>query len=458
MQCSKHRVAVTFYSTSVDPLAKPNPDAPLPKVFSERARQRDRTLLAEDSNTLFRAFRERRLFHEPPGAFRKFSDWFSNRSMGQLLGTIGAVLLGIVLILLAGIFGAILVAFLLSIGAVKARRRKITGGSMPMRIEHVFSRSGLRLEPAIDLYMTGATGRDVAEAIYLEYRERTRWTRFVIGTITSLPLFFIWLGMVLSTEFDGGAAVAVSVLMGTIATFVWMMVRLAFASGIKRAHRLLYHTVIKSWDQRTDTGRASMRDFEQAVIAMLLLGVGSIPGLLGCIGIGIFLQEIMKQSVAIAWNLGAAFWLATYCVIAEIAYRRMLPKNIALVESVWPEADFAYQNFMSSIVFEDPDGARWAEWRYRQLNPGLYAMQATAPQAPRVPVGAAPADASPSIPPGEPGVGFAPPPGAFVPQTPLVAAMQPSMPDPAIPLPPRVPPPPMPPPPVVRSELPPPID
>lgn len=422
-------------------MAKPNPDAPLPKVFSDRARQCDRTLLAEDTNALFLAFRERRSFHAPPGAFRKLADWFSNRSMGQLLGTIGAVLLAIVLIIAAGVFGAVLVAFLLSLGAVKARRRKIAGGSMPMRIEHVFSRSGLRLEPAIDLYMTGATGREIAEAIYLEYRERTRRTRFLLGTIVSLPLLLVWLGMVLSTDFEGGAAVAVSVLMGTITAFVWMLVRLAFASGIKRAHRFMYHTVLKSWDQRTDTGKAMLRDFEQAVVALLLLGVGSIPGLLGCLGIGLFLQEILKLGPSIAWNLGAAFWLATYCLIAEVAYRRMLPKNIALVESIWPEADFAYQNFMSSIVFEDPDGARWAEWRYRQLVPGVSALQAGAPQAPRLPAVPAPAAT-----PGNVAAAQGPP------------TMQPSMPDPAIPLPPRMPPPPMPPPPVVRSDPPPPID
>ncbi len=147
-------------------------------VFPARLRKRDPLLAAEDTNPLFYAFQVLRREH-------KRSRWellaFFGRS--YLWSAVILVLIILPIFLFRQYGELIIIIFLMLYSLFETIRKKWLPKiqepdpirSMPREIQFLVTPDGIKREPGLDLWMCGISGRDVAEAIYLESRESGKW-------------------------------------------------------------------------------------------------------------------------------------------------------------------------------------------------------------------------------------------------------------------------------------------
>ncbi|MEO8377477.1 MAG: hypothetical protein ABI579_07385, partial [Candidatus Sumerlaeota bacterium] len=69
-------------------------------------------------------------------------------------------------------------------------RRRIVTGKLPIWIDEVFSPEGINVQIATDLWLSGARGTDIIQAIYADTRERT-WRFWVFGAVIMNTIFLV---------------------------------------------------------------------------------------------------------------------------------------------------------------------------------------------------------------------------------------------------------------------------
>jgi hypothetical protein len=169
-----------------------------PPAFPEWLKRMFPTLRAEETNMLFQAFRERRL--------RTRGGWLKRRipsaSMRVAVGLViaaGVVVLGWwALSTMSRIKLMILLGPMMMIGGVldmlrRSQLNRPDRATMPMYLHEVFGVRTFASDAAIDVYMTGASARDVIEAIYLElYSQSWRTLIAIAGALFTAACFGIY--------------------------------------------------------------------------------------------------------------------------------------------------------------------------------------------------------------------------------------------------------------------------
>ncbi len=158
-------------------------------AFPKWVRRIDPLLEAEDTNHIYRAFREYR--------FAKAK----SKPLGEMLFTVSSLnpgwLGGLLLVLLVttllssfGCIGVVLVFLGLGYARLSSRANPRTIEKFPASVGEVFGTRGIHILAFKDLYMTGCGGGTILEAMYLERREGQHLVAPVVtGVVAALICF-----------------------------------------------------------------------------------------------------------------------------------------------------------------------------------------------------------------------------------------------------------------------------
>lgn len=324
-------------------------------AFDPRIRRQFPFLAAEDTNPLFQAFRERRLREKshPRRFTRRLAAWLQAATVLLLLAIIAVpfvLYLGSARIPL--LFPVLYVFFFLPMGAYLryvAQRRRVQGASLPMRVRDVYL-GGTWERAATDLYLAGATGRVVAEAMLLEdYEGLPRaaargsaalcavtigvmaWMAFRLGSIGVPPLLTM---------------TAVMILFHALSATV---VRSQVAGSLRMLENLT-----QSWNEQWSV-LPSSSELQSGLRMAILAGTY----LLLAAVVGIALVALLSphqdgSAFFLHWQHWWGWYSATYAILAIAGllwlFPQLEPVSAERLEQVLDRADQAFEQFMLDVV------------------------------------------------------------------------------------------------------------
>lgn len=224
---------------SLSALSRPAQSAPEvaePPIFPRWMRAVDPVLEAEHDNALFEAFRLRRRVYKP-----RLRDRLRNRATWLRWGGVAGALLAVAALVVATLWltqGAAIVLLVLFVAVASglAIRRPNRTTLMPRRLAEVFSRGGIAIFAARDIYLMGVGGQKLAEAMYMELRERqVRLVQIVtVVLLVGIP-FGSWVsGQVFGYPYSFIGLPGLAVLACSL-FFLWAIRRFLIAAGMETA-------------------------------------------------------------------------------------------------------------------------------------------------------------------------------------------------------------------------------
>ncbi len=332
-----------------------------PARFPAWQRRLDPTLAAEDANRLYNMFRIR----------RRDGPWSGLRTIVESLGVLVGILAAMIAVALVYRYVTPLVALMVFFVGLAAPAAWLLAGNLrsrrsalPRRLWSVFSIRGYEPEGAEQIWLAGATGREIIEAIYLEKREGdTSFYGFLsvliaalgAGWLASHPKWWPSLGMLIP---------AMLFLLYHLALFLYMWQGLM--TKTQKLDRL-----VSIWRGERRFLRALDRRFWALVaivpgIWFLQLSYYMLLWLVMCFNHGGLLSQWSIGSADDASRALAAALLMAVCAVILWFIRRALGEAIAVgMEDTLKRADHAFDRFMAGSAQLDVDGYRWADWRHR---------------------------------------------------------------------------------------------
>ncbi len=204
-------------------------------AFSELERRLDPSLAAADTNALFEAFRRRRKVHR-----RGLFDWRATvHSAKSLLDPSQGA--GSVVLVLAGMFVGIVVSqltgwsifFYVGLAAgwgagalLRSGRTEVvdTVIRLPNRLSGVLGVGRGKNRGETDIWMTGASGEDVMEALYLEGRESSLVATGILFGVLAVAATAVYYRVVMEFR-PGGVA-----LVGSMLFLAWRLTLASFVA------------------------------------------------------------------------------------------------------------------------------------------------------------------------------------------------------------------------------------
>jgi hypothetical protein len=332
----------------------------LPPRFGLLQRALDPTLAREDTSRLYNMFRARRRDH-PWGPWRTVA-----AAMAQVAGGVAAI--AVVLVLAAfspllTLLGVLMLALVAPVVWISTGRLRLRHAVIPRRLGSVYALRGHEPDGAREIWLAGATGREVVEALYLEKREGDAAFHFFV-TLVAACAFAGWLAS--TPEFHpsapmlGGAGIILSY---HLAAFLYMWGGLM--TKTQKIDRL-----VSIWHGERPILRALDRRFWMIaslvpLVWFLQLGYAAILGTILTMESGSIVDSWTIRSAGAA-HQAMAMALLMVAVSAVLWFvRRALGGAIeAGMEDTMKRADHAFDRFMAGTVPGDIDGYRWADWRH----------------------------------------------------------------------------------------------
>ncbi|MDK2971292.1 MAG: hypothetical protein PWP23_1047 [Candidatus Sumerlaeota bacterium] len=328
-------------------------------------RRLDPILAAEDSNALFMAFRLRRTEHA-----RSLRTLLRRRGsippmqIFMALGLVGAV---IVLFRLVSCCAIPIVAGLAALFARSFQRTRIVGGRLPARLSSVFSTSGYMEEAAIDLWLAGAKGREVLEAIYLERREASKFGATGIVLLLSVLGFGLYLYVAHPWHIGG------YVIFASLTCLVAQLVPFTLVSGISSVRTNSLEPRLAAWQAESawDAGlKAGLRRAGLAVLTIIatFLSIWVLTFVIVLL-VRTFSSPFKEvplpaflSGYAVEFTIALSF--GVIALVLKALQGTLRRRFLHRLERTLAEADYAFDRFMAAVVVGDPVGADWARWVY----------------------------------------------------------------------------------------------
>lgn len=332
------------------------------RAFPEWLRRLDPMLNAEDSNAVFEAFRRRRKVHARGRFLTSLKYSFAGASVQQLALYGVVIVASVVAFAFLGCCAIPIVAVALTIIGRSFQRGRVQKGVMPRRLEQVFSVSGFMETQAIDLWLSGATGRDVLEALYLERRERNWLATILVMVLLGMVAVGIYLYLAKPWHIVG-AMVVLSIVWITY-ELTWMLL----VGGMGTLHENVLKNRVVSWGSASlvaDTVLEILKRLGWIVVAFVVIGL--VGGLVAFVattiaahegGTGEYRDEFVAISILVV--------LALVLHFIRIPLRN---RYLAALLKLMDEGNYAFDRFMAGVVVDDPEGAAWANWRHNVRKP-----------------------------------------------------------------------------------------
>ncbi len=346
----------------------------LPPAFSIDERAALPLLAREDENPIFDAFRRRRRVHS-----RRFrlpmpnlgSTTYTARVARAVIGAVGALFIfgftfayGVLLIgaLLAAILAGIVAALATTLTAIVfmmagrlALRLKATRRRIPRWCSDVFSASGTQNDLVLDLWMTGAGGGRIMEAMFLDSMEgfrrhwRSEWISMILlGVVIIVVLHQMEL------------RVSALVFAASLAGMAWMARDVPWwgkANMVRARIRML----VTDWDIAAggnSAGRTAGRG--------ILLGLGYTA--LTFFGLILFVATLIGVGFTMNFLERAPWWplqpweffpiagsMAVVCfgIASRLLMPAMLRREQRLLLHEFTRADAAFDAYVRTILIKD---------------------------------------------------------------------------------------------------------
>lgn len=314
--------------------------------FPEWAIDLDPVLEKAHKNHLYMIFRERRRTY---GGLLKSHGPLDWRSQIRLIAHAALWALTIWGFTVSGPYGIFflavglpLIKFILPTGVQESRR-------LPYRVKDLYADEGWLKAGSIDLYLAGANGRDVAEAIHLEQW----WPRFVgftllyIATLVFIVLLFDDLALRHGAFWDGLIILSSGWLAwrGFPSAYVWF--------SRERAYREMRYRIAR-WRGELKWYLIPLREFAH------FFAWGMIGYVFIC-GAGLIMFAVLQQ--------GGIFGVSAMMLLASW----FLPgwadeKTSRYLQNMAHEcyrANLAFDLYMNERVIGDPLGRTWAIWKHQ---------------------------------------------------------------------------------------------
>ena len=358
-------------------------DKELAPVFSPFLRRLDPMLSAEDVNPIFLAFRLRREVH---GNQTFLSHWRRTLipSLGGIFFTV--VVVGLIFFesrVVVFPFNLLMVALVAGwVASLFASTKSNTGG-VPKFTSRIFgARTSSNKQILFDLYMVGATGRDFAEAIYLENRLKAMsvavWT--VIFGVGFQVIFCLILSHAFSKFTTPGLTVVFTLLL------IWQCFEIFDAAG--KGHRAQAVRMAKAQAtlEKTSLGLEPVSDiikkqffslFIQVPVAVLtFVGILLIAfaGAMVMSSLVEFLQDHRNTSPLCNYVLTHAVLLIYQCLVATALLLRTLTRRFfdarmeRKLRNDFAETSDLFGAVMRAHASEDQEMKEylWAEFKARE--------------------------------------------------------------------------------------------
>jgi hypothetical protein len=336
-------------------------DFELRPSFRPWLRRLDPALAAEDTNRFYQAFRRRRRYGRNP--FKKLFGGRRAVTPAYILLTLLAVVVTLLLLYFCGCIALVVIPLIFAMVHAKTAGAAIDGSFLPRKLTHVFSPGGFARAAATDLHMAGLSGSEAAEAAYLESRE--------YNLLVSSAALVLVMGIVLFTyvavqfkEWAWQDSITAAML---LLTTVLLVPATYIAQGSAARVRAV-ETRVSMWRGEARLGR----ELGRGCLAFLVLFLLSTVGTLAVFGIVMLFDSLDRSSLGgnavltgLRDNLAyiVVNGIALAVMVAAVLYARLAPPRLKTkLAGSLAEADYAYQRFMATKAFEDPDGLAWALW------------------------------------------------------------------------------------------------
>lgn len=339
---------------------KDPPIAPLKPRFPDWMRRLDPHLACEDHNAVHEAFRLL-------GRSRRLGTRFRGRDLVYLAGGIMMVLVTVFLFFFIGCCALLLPALVwLPIAHVRSQS-KITGGAFPRSVGAVFSPTGFHEQGAVDLWLSGARGRDILEAIYLESRRHSLVAPIVFTTVCALALVggghAAWQAMLAS-----GAVTFPMIVYFLLAAamLMWLLLEVFFLVWIldkgDKVRRAVDNRILV-WRGEAVWPIVAWHAFLDILGFLSLLVILVAVETLAWIGATALFLNYLEVSTQVWWHhvvpglvIVNSALLAGVTALLRIALGRYFNYT---AENLLRRADHAFEYFMGRKVVEDPDVYLW---------------------------------------------------------------------------------------------------
>ncbi len=355
-----------------------------PPAFPEWMKRHFPALRAEETNALFQAFRRRRLLYRP-GWRARLRSRLHPGTLGLLIPVlVCAIALPLLAMLTSigtgaaetGIAGTLSCLLAIGVGVatvhLRNARRKQGGDSyLPERVGEVFGVGGYRAQAAVDIWMCGFTGRDVAEAIFLENFERSwRTIPWLIAGFFGPPVAVIIL--LARDRMDAASWTVLVSLAAAVGSMWWaLLAQLHDHQGTRELERRYAF-----WRSRSALEGALSefgRQLGEGLPRMALTGLVAVA--LGALmalpvlythagnprgprpGIGGFFDS---HQGSVMFHL-LLWWLTLLFASVRLIWGRWVQARLARAIA---DAEHPFAVLMASVVCGDPDGEAWARWRH----------------------------------------------------------------------------------------------
>lgn len=331
--------------------------------FRTWQRRADPFLAAADTNALYQAFRLRR--HYPRSGWARVTRLFrwmdSSRGESNADIVMAAFLGGILAVMSLGVM---LVPVLLAFKSMRHRRR-FTGNRLPNTVGAAISGYGVHEAAAVDLWMTGPSGRDILEAHYLELVERVHYINMGVFVVVGLGVAGLWSTM------DSPFTLLTAAAAGALLLLAWVLMRYQTVYGM-RAIAAQLEDLARFWasDSFISTFIASVAERARHVLLSFALNVLTFFVPLCAVALGLLrlypeaalaaLGESPLETVLLVVAIYSTVW-------SMVAYSLLRQRRIARLARALDCADAAYQRFMAAEVMRDPDAEQWVRSNYNWM-------------------------------------------------------------------------------------------
>lgn len=327
-------------------------DDELRPAFSERRRTEEPDLTAEDSCAVFEAFRRWRE-HYP--AVRARDSWWLRL---QRPVAAGGLVLAIAGVLIAPRYGALWIAAAAVPLVVILRRAIMTmQRSALMCLQRGPGRpTPLQRQLLMDLWLAGATGRDIAEASFLEMRQRAGSTAMMPGLALTAGVAIVgWTG-----AWPGWGP-----MIGCLAAL--LLASAIGAPGLRESMRRMQIVMLDVALEALPMPPHPLTEFrimqmalQRLFFPMFLTSLLLTPPLVGATMAG-FARRMPGgvpweiQMLQSWWVVGVPVWFAVIALAARAAAPGLQRRNAARLAALLDAAEVRFETFFRARLMEDPD-------------------------------------------------------------------------------------------------------
>lgn len=327
-------------------------------------RRLDPHLVAEDNNALFEAFcrlREGR---------RGWLDvrWPRVEDLSQLVASSLVVVITVGLFFIIGCCALLIPPLLWLLFSLARSSKRRAGGAFPRTVGGVFAPSGFHEEAAVDLWLAGARGREILEAIYLESRRSSPLVCLLITLLATLPVAGL---LILAFLFMGMPPAAMGLfrlvyLAPGIILFIWLLCELfllvwTLDKGDKMRRAVENRLVI--WRGEPLAMMTIMHLFiDISLFLIILVPLALFEWMLWLSAWSVFLEGFGWSREA--WFAHGVPLTALINIIGLVGFLWLLRRILMSVfdstmNDNLKEADRTFERFMGRHVLKDPDGHLW---------------------------------------------------------------------------------------------------